>query len=90
MGIDDNKKTDFWARTAAEERVDPIGNLTFSELSSLKKIDLNQFGRTPWHLGGKNPGGSFMLKPRKHQIAFSCCMSSHIEVQKNVVYPNQL
>ncbi|GFX87593.1 hypothetical protein TNCV_2464861 [Trichonephila clavipes] len=53
MGIDGNEETDFLARTAAEERVSPIGSLAFSELSSLKKIKLNQLERTtsrPWYL----------------------------------------
>ncbi|GFV14178.1 RNase H domain-containing protein [Trichonephila clavipes] len=39
--IDGNEKADFLARTAAEEEVSAPGYLTFSELSSLKKIELH-------------------------------------------------
>ncbi|GFU73576.1 hypothetical protein TNCV_3360161 [Trichonephila clavipes] len=68
------------SRTAAEEVI-PTGSLTFSESSSLKKIELHHIGRTPpihpWYFG-KNPGGSFKLMPRKYQNVFSCFVSGHI------------
>ncbi|GFV34471.1 hypothetical protein TNCV_1414011 [Trichonephila clavipes] len=74
MGIDGNEKADFLARTVVEEEVSLIGSLTFSELFSLKKIELHHLGRTPfshlWYFG-RNPGGSFKLVPRKYQTAFS-------------------
>ncbi|GFV47088.1 hypothetical protein TNCV_197831 [Trichonephila clavipes] len=50
--IDGNEKANFLQRTAAEEEVSPTGSITFSELSFLKKIELNQLGRNlPSHLG---------------------------------------
>ncbi|GFU64002.1 RNase H domain-containing protein [Trichonephila clavipes] len=82
VGIDGNEKADFLARTAAEEEVSPVGYLTFSELSSLKKIELHHLRRTspshPWYFG-RNPGGSFKLMPRKYQSAFSRFVSGHIK-----------
>ncbi|GFU33189.1 hypothetical protein TNCV_4156951 [Trichonephila clavipes] len=82
MGMDNKEKADFLARTAAEEEVSSTGYLTFSELSSLKKIKLYHLGRTPpshpWYFG-RNPGGSsFKLMPRKYQIVFSRFVISHI------------
>ncbi|GFV38447.1 RNase H domain-containing protein [Trichonephila clavipes] len=38
VGIYGNEKADFLAGTAAEEEVNPVGYLTFSELSFLKEI----------------------------------------------------
>ncbi|GFX10009.1 uncharacterized protein TNCV_4101481 [Trichonephila clavipes] len=80
VGIDFNEKADFLPRTAAEEEVSPSGYLTFSELSSLKKIELHHFGRTPpshpWYFR-RNPGGSSKLMPRKYQIAFSHFVSGN-------------
>ncbi|GFU13468.1 hypothetical protein TNCV_937771 [Trichonephila clavipes] len=46
VGIDGNEKADFLARTAPEEE-SPTGSLAFSELSSLKKIELHRLGRIP-------------------------------------------
>ncbi|GFX06851.1 hypothetical protein TNCV_1201661 [Trichonephila clavipes] len=45
----------------------------FRELFSLKKIELNQLGRTPNHPWsfGRHSGGPFRLMPRKYHIAFS-------------------
>ncbi|GFW73377.1 hypothetical protein TNCV_2800411 [Trichonephila clavipes] len=74
MGINGNEKADFLARTAVEEEVSPTGTLTFSELSSVKKIELHHFGRTPpshpWYFG-RNSGSSFKLMPRKYQTTLS-------------------
>ncbi|GFV24025.1 hypothetical protein TNCV_293521, partial [Trichonephila clavipes] len=42
LGIIVNDEADFLASTPAEERVSPTGSLTFSELSSFKKVELNQ------------------------------------------------
>ncbi|GFT63347.1 hypothetical protein TNCV_3696111 [Trichonephila clavipes] len=47
MGIDDNDKVDFLARTAAQEGSAPTESLTFSKLSFRKNIYLNHFGTTP-------------------------------------------
>ncbi|GFT40026.1 uncharacterized protein TNCV_12581 [Trichonephila clavipes] len=73
VGIDGNEKADFLARAAAEEG-SPTGSLTFSELSSLKKIELHHLRRDspshPWYFG-RNPGSSFKLMPRKYQTAIS-------------------
>ncbi|GFU33142.1 uncharacterized protein TNCV_4156641 [Trichonephila clavipes] len=72
VGIDGNEKADFLARTATEEEVSSTGYLTFSELSSLKKIELHHLGRTPshsWYFGRNPGGGSFMLMPRQYQTA---------------------
>ncbi|GFT75734.1 hypothetical protein TNCV_3125341 [Trichonephila clavipes] len=72
VGIDGNEKADFLARNAAEEEVILTGYLTFSELSSLTKIELPHLGRTPpshpWYFG-RNPGGSLKLMHRKYQTA---------------------
>ncbi|GFV87914.1 hypothetical protein TNCV_781951 [Trichonephila clavipes] len=68
--------------TAAEEEVSPTGYLTFSELSSLKKIELHHFGTTlpkhSWYFK-RNPGGSFKRITRKYQTAFSCFVSGYIK-----------
>ncbi|GFX72401.1 uncharacterized protein TNCV_1253551 [Trichonephila clavipes] len=44
VGIDGNEKADFLSRTAAEKGVTQTGSLTFRELSSLIKIELNHQG----------------------------------------------
>ncbi|GFW14082.1 hypothetical protein TNCV_3546711 [Trichonephila clavipes] len=82
MGIDGNEKTNILARTTAEEMVSHTGFLTFSKLSSLKNIELNQLGRTPSHSWyfGRNPRGSFRLMSRKYQTAISRFLSGHIEI----------
>ncbi|GFW89928.1 hypothetical protein TNCV_864581, partial [Trichonephila clavipes] len=80
--IDGNEKTGFLAMTTAEEGVIPTGSLTFSELSSLRRIKLNHLGRTlpsySWCFG-RNPGGSFTLMPRKYQTAFSRFVTDHVK-----------
>ncbi|GFV18592.1 hypothetical protein TNCV_2872251 [Trichonephila clavipes] len=80
--IDGNKKTNFLASCLAEEGMNLIGSLTFSELFFLKKIELNHLERTPptqpWYLG-RNPGCSFRLMPQKYQSTFSRFVSNHIK-----------
>ncbi|GFQ90878.1 hypothetical protein TNCT_504211 [Trichonephila clavata] len=78
--------------TGIEEGMSPTG---ISELSSLKKTDFTQLGRTllshPLYFG-KNPGGSFRLMPRKYQTAFSCFVSCHIKAltfrQSQKIFPD--
>ncbi|GFT12680.1 uncharacterized protein TNCV_5094501 [Trichonephila clavipes] len=41
VGIEGNERADFLARIAAVERVSPRGNLTFSEISTISKLELN-------------------------------------------------
>ncbi|GFX69169.1 hypothetical protein TNCV_3563451 [Trichonephila clavipes] len=66
----------------AEETVSSTGYLKFSELSSLKRIELHHLGRTPpshrWYLG-RNAGGSFKLMSRKYQTAFQRFVSGLIK-----------
>ncbi|GFW05982.1 hypothetical protein TNCV_4477761 [Trichonephila clavipes] len=81
-GIDGNEKAGFLARTAAEEEESSTSSLTFSELSSLKKIELHHLRRTPpSHPSyfGSDSGGSFILMPRKYQTAFSRFVSGHMK-----------
>ncbi|GFT21033.1 putative RNA-directed DNA polymerase from transposon BS [Trichonephila clavipes] len=69
------------ARTAAEKEVSSTGYLTFSELSSLKKIELHHLERTPpCHPSyiRRTQGGSFKLMSRKYQTAFWSFVSGHI------------
>ncbi|GFX73985.1 uncharacterized protein TNCV_2954681 [Trichonephila clavipes] len=47
VGIEGNERADFLARTAAEEGVSPRGNLTFSEISTISKLELNRQIKTP-------------------------------------------
>ncbi|GFY29199.1 hypothetical protein TNCV_4723271 [Trichonephila clavipes] len=68
LGIDGNEKADFFSY--------------WSELSSLKKIELN-WSNSPRSSCGRNPGGSF--RPRKYQNAFSRFVSSHRKVLTVVV-----
>ncbi|GFV41286.1 hypothetical protein TNCV_383001 [Trichonephila clavipes] len=42
VGIEGNERADFLARTAAVEGVSPRGNLTFSEISTISKLELNR------------------------------------------------
>ncbi|GFW47895.1 hypothetical protein TNCV_2400821 [Trichonephila clavipes] len=73
------------------------GSLTFSELSSLKKIGLNQLRITapshPWYFG-RNPEGSSRLMRRKYQTTFSRFVSGHIKAltfrQGQKVFPECL
>ncbi|GFU96725.1 RNase H domain-containing protein [Trichonephila clavipes] len=47
VGIEGNERADFLARTAAVEGVSPRGNLTFSEISTISKLELNRQIKTP-------------------------------------------
>ncbi|GFV72449.1 transposable element Tcb2 transposase [Trichonephila clavipes] len=71
------------ARTAAELST---RYLQSSELSCLKKIELNQLGKTPpghpWYFG-KNPEGSYRVMPREYQTAFSRFVSGRIKARQN-------
>ncbi|GFW78785.1 RNase H domain-containing protein [Trichonephila clavipes] len=75
VGINGKEKVDFLARTAAEEGMSPAGPLTFSELSSLKKIELNQIGKTPpshpWYFGRnlRVHSGFCLGSTRQHSFA---------------------
>ncbi|GFV82497.1 RNase H domain-containing protein [Trichonephila clavipes] len=42
VGIEGNERADFLARTAAVEGVSPRGNLSFSEISTISKLELNR------------------------------------------------
>ncbi|GFX00545.1 RNase H domain-containing protein [Trichonephila clavipes] len=67
VGIEGNERVDFLARTAAVEGVSPRGNLTFSEISTISKLELNRQIKTPpshaWYFA-KCPGESFRLSSR--------------------------
>ncbi|GFQ97804.1 hypothetical protein TNCT_225911 [Trichonephila clavata] len=81
--MDGSEKADFLARTVDEEAVSPTGFLSFSELSSLKKIELNQLIRAPpltyhWYFG-RNPGGSFRRMPWKYHTTFLRFVRGHIK-----------
>ncbi|GFV17518.1 putative RNA-directed DNA polymerase from transposon BS [Trichonephila clavipes] len=62
VGREGNERADFLARTAAVEGVSPRGNLTFSEISTISKLELNRQMKTPpnhaWYFA-KCPGESF-------------------------------
>ncbi|GFW72515.1 RNase H domain-containing protein [Trichonephila clavipes] len=47
VGIEGNERADFLARTATVEGVSPRGNLTFSEISTNSKLELNRQIKTP-------------------------------------------
>ncbi|GFY30131.1 probable RNA-directed DNA polymerase from transposon BS [Trichonephila clavipes] len=80
VGIEGNERADFLARTAAVEGVSPRGNLTFSDLSTISKLELNRPNKTPpshaWYFA-KCPGESFRLSSRPLQSTYSRFMSGH-------------
>ncbi|GFV59126.1 putative RNA-directed DNA polymerase from transposon BS [Trichonephila clavipes] len=80
VGIKGNERADFLARTAAVEGVSPRGNLTFSEISTISKLELNRQIKTPpshaWYLA-KCPGESFRLSSRPLQSTYSRFLSGH-------------
>ncbi|GFW28134.1 putative RNA-directed DNA polymerase from transposon BS [Trichonephila clavipes] len=80
-GIEGNERADFLARTAAVEDVSPRGNLTFSEISTISKLELNRQIKTPpshaWYFA-KCPGESFRLSSRPLQSTYSRFLSGHI------------
>ncbi|GFW04221.1 RNase H domain-containing protein [Trichonephila clavipes] len=80
VGIEGNERADFLARTAAVEGVSPRGNLTFSEISTISKLELNRQNKTPhshaWYFA-KCPGVSFRLSSRPLQSTYSRFLSGH-------------
>ncbi|GFV78720.1 probable RNA-directed DNA polymerase from transposon BS [Trichonephila clavipes] len=80
VGIEGNKRTDFLARTAAVEGVSPRGNLTFSEISTISKLELNRLIKTPpshaWYFA-KCPDEFFRLSSRPLQSTYSRFLSGH-------------
>ncbi|GFX50993.1 putative RNA-directed DNA polymerase from transposon BS [Trichonephila clavipes] len=80
VGIEGNERADFLARTAAVEGVSPRGNLTFSEISTISKLELNRQIKTPpsyaWYFA-KCPGESFRLSRGPHQSTSSRFLSGH-------------
>ncbi|GFT70823.1 RNase H domain-containing protein [Trichonephila clavipes] len=80
VGIEGNERADFLARTAAVEGVSPRGNLTFSEISTISKLELNRQIKTPpshaWYFA-KCPGESFRLSSRPLQSTYSRFLSGH-------------
>ncbi|GFX49121.1 RNase H domain-containing protein [Trichonephila clavipes] len=78
VGIEGNEIADFLARTAAVEGVSPRGNLTFSEISTISKLELNRQIKTPpshaWYFA-KCPGESFRLSSRPLQSTYSKFLS---------------
>ncbi|GFT42813.1 retrovirus-related Pol polyprotein from transposon 412, partial [Trichonephila clavipes] len=74
VGIEGNERADFLARTAAVEGVSPRGNLTFSEISTISKLELNRQIKTPpshaWYFV-KSQGESFRLSSRPLQSTYS-------------------
>ncbi|GFU80275.1 probable RNA-directed DNA polymerase from transposon BS [Trichonephila clavipes] len=80
VGIEGNERADFVARTAAVEGVSPRGNHTFSEISTISKLELNRQIKTPpshaWYFA-KCPGESFRLSSRPLQSTYSRFLSGH-------------
>ncbi|GFV66400.1 uncharacterized protein TNCV_4898811 [Trichonephila clavipes] len=80
VGIEGNERPDFLARTAAVEGVSPRGNLTFSEISTISKLELNRQIKIPpshaWYFA-KCPGESFRLSSRPLQSTYSRFLSGH-------------
>ncbi|GFV78163.1 RNase H domain-containing protein [Trichonephila clavipes] len=80
VGIEGNERADFLARTAAVEGVSQRGNLTFSEISTISKLELNRQIKTPpnheWYFA-KCPGESFRLSSRPFQSTYSRFLSGH-------------
>ncbi|GFX49413.1 RNase H domain-containing protein [Trichonephila clavipes] len=80
VGIEGNERADFLARTAAVEGVSPRENLSFSEISTISKMELNRQIKTPlshaWYFA-KCPGESFRLSSRPLQSTYSRVLSGH-------------
>ncbi|GFW74791.1 uncharacterized protein TNCV_5137701 [Trichonephila clavipes] len=80
VGIEGYERADFLARTAAVEGVSPRGNLTFFEISTISKLELNRPIITPpSHAGyfAKYPRESFRLSSRPLQSTYSRFLSGH-------------
>ncbi|GFW15110.1 hypothetical protein TNCV_172571 [Trichonephila clavipes] len=82
VSIEGNERADFLASTAAVEGVSPRGNLTFSEISTIPKLELNRQIKTPpshaWYFA-KCPGASFRLSSRPLQSTYSRFLSGHTQ-----------
>ncbi|GFX64610.1 putative RNA-directed DNA polymerase from transposon BS [Trichonephila clavipes] len=80
VGIEGNERADFLDGTAAVEGVGSRGNLTFSEISTISKLELNRKIKTPpshaWYFA-KCPGESFRLSSRPLQFTSSRFLSGH-------------
>ncbi|GFX00993.1 RNase H domain-containing protein [Trichonephila clavipes] len=80
VGMEGGERTDFLARTATVEGVSPRGNLIFSEISTISKLELNRQIKTPpthaWYFA-KCPGESFRLSSRPLQSTYSRFLSGH-------------
>ncbi|GFX50427.1 RNase H domain-containing protein, partial [Trichonephila clavipes] len=80
VGIEANERADFLDRTAAVEGVRTRGNLTFYEISTISKLELNRQIKTPpshaWYFA-KCPGESFRLSSRPLQSTYSRFLSGH-------------
>ncbi|GFV76774.1 uncharacterized protein TNCV_4729941 [Trichonephila clavipes] len=80
VGIEGNERATFLSRIAAVEGVSPRGNLTFSEISTISKLELNRQIKTPpshaWCFA-KCPGESFRLISRPLQSTYSRFLSGH-------------
>ncbi|GFS48389.1 putative RNA-directed DNA polymerase from transposon BS [Trichonephila clavipes] len=80
VGIEGNERADFLARAAAVEGVSPRGNLTFSEISTTSKLELNRQIKTPpshpWYFA-KCLGESFRLSSRPLQSTYSRFLRGH-------------
>ncbi|GFX82332.1 uncharacterized protein TNCV_2870131 [Trichonephila clavipes] len=85
VGIEGDERADFLARTAAVEGVSPRGNLTFSEISTISKLELNRQIKTPpshaWYFA-KCPDESFRLSSRPLQSTYSRFLSGHTRALK--------
>ncbi|GFV62492.1 RNase H domain-containing protein [Trichonephila clavipes] len=80
VSIEGNERAGFLARTAAVKGVSPRGNLTFSEISTIYKLELNRQIKTPsspaWYFA-KCSGESFRLSSRPLQSTYSRFLSGH-------------
>ncbi|GFU36192.1 RNase H domain-containing protein [Trichonephila clavipes] len=78
--IEGNERADFLARTAAVEGVSPRGNVTFSEISTISKLELNRQIKTPpshaWYFA-KSPRETFRLSGGPLQSTYSRFLSGH-------------
>ncbi|GFX35851.1 RNase H domain-containing protein [Trichonephila clavipes] len=79
-GIEGKERADILARIAAVEGASPRRNLTFSEISTLSKLELNRQIKVPpsqaWYFA-KCPGESFRLSSIPLQSTYSRFLSGH-------------
>ncbi|GFV44206.1 RNase H domain-containing protein [Trichonephila clavipes] len=80
VGIEGSERAYFLASTPAVEGVSPRGNLTFPEISTISKLELNRQIKTPpshaWYFA-KCPGESFRLSCRPLKSTYSRFLSGH-------------